>query len=331
VPPTPESHRASTLASSLRALPVEIATIEIEIGAVRLPSYGPEPRPTSAVSLRSGDRVGRGEHVGWSLTAHEAFRKRALALEASRARTVGAFSATLRRQLADPYDRAALEAAAIDLALAQADASLASLIGVTPRPTRYVVSFSSGADPVATLDHALGETELGAKIDVDPAWPTGTFEALAATDRVAILDWKRTGTPSQLEAAHRTLPGALLEDPGPEPCLGTPAVASRRSVDGPFTHARSLDDFPPPVAANVKPARMGGVLEALDGAARCAARGIRIYFGGMFELEVGRSQLLSLAALLAPDEPNDIAPISRADRPGPRPSRLEPPPGPGYG
>jgi len=76
---------------------------------------------------------------------------------------------------------------------------------------------------------------------------------------------------------------------------------------------------------------MGGVLEALDGAARCAARGIRIYFGGMFELEVGRSQLLSLAALLAPDEPNDIAPISRADRPGPRPSRLEPPPGPGYG
>ena len=66
---------------------------------------------------------------------------------------------------------------------------------------------------------------------------------------------------------------------------------------------------------NLKPARMGGVLEALACATRCAAEGIALYMGGMFEVGVGRTQLRALAALLCPDGPNDIAPLLETVRP----------------
>jgi hypothetical protein len=60
---------------------------------------------------------------------------------------------------------------------------------------------------------------------------------------------------------------------------------------------------------NVKPARMGSVLEALTCLARCAAEGIPTYMGGMFEVGIGRAQLRALAALACPDGPNDVAPL----------------------
>jgi L-alanine-DL-glutamate epimerase-like enolase superfamily enzyme len=73
---------------------------------------------------------------------------------------------------------------------------------------------------------------------------------------------------------------------------------------------------------NLKPARMGGVFEVLAAAAACAARGIAVYLGGMFEIDVGRRPLQALAALLSPDGPNDVAPIPRAGEPAHRPHRL---------
>jgi L-alanine-DL-glutamate epimerase-like enolase superfamily enzyme len=76
------------------------------------------------------------------------------------------------------------------------------------------------------------------------------------------------------------------------------------------------------VAVNVKPARMGGVLEALRCAATCAAAGIDVYVGGMFEVGIGRTQLHTLAALLCPDGPNDVAPLGVGEAPPPRPARL---------
>ena len=81
-------------------------------------------------------------------------------------------------------------------------------------------------------------------------------------------------------------------------------------------------DHDRPAAVNVKPARMGGVLEALACVARCDAAGISVYFGGMFEVGPGRRQLWDLAALLAPDGPNDVAPIAVGEAPAPRPARL---------
>jgi hypothetical protein len=339
VPPTPEAQTAAAaaLARALRGLPVEIEEISVETSAVAIPSYPGGSRPSATVTLHGRGARGQGEHVGWTAEEHSAFarRVRALTLPRRGARRLGDLASELPGVLEAPYDRAAIEAAAIDLALRQANLSLAALLDATPHPVRYVVSFEATGDPLARLHDEVGDTPgLGVKVDVDPAWTDATFAALAATGRVAVLDWKRGGASADHERARRLVPEALQEDPGPtpSPCA---AVADRLSFDGIFTHARALEELPiRPLAANVKPARMGGVLEALDGIASCMASGISVYLGGMFEVGVGRRQLRDLAALLCPDAPNDIAPIDAleagAARP-PRPVRLSPAGRSGFG
>lgn len=303
----------------------------VDAGAVAVPSYPGEPRPTSHLRLEGGGHVGLGEHVGWSIDAHRAFAERAVPSVLRGRLSVGDLSARLRTVLDDPYDRAALEAAAIDLALHQAGRSLADLAGVNARPTRYVISFSAPTAPRRTLEEGLGDSVVRAKLDVAPEWSARDLREVAATGRVAIFDWKRGGTDEQHAQLREIAADSLQEDPGPAPCLGSPAIADRRSVDDPFRTARSLEGQPPPAAANLKPARMGGVLEAIEGAARCHEAGIPIYFGGMFELGPGRRQLLALASVLCPEGPNDIAPIPRTlDRPA-WDELLAPPRGPGFG
>src|SRR5207249_2844108 len=144
-----------------------------------------------------------------------------------------------------------------------------------------------------------------------PGWSEGTYAGLAALARVAVLDFKGAG---DTERAHRALPQALIEDPGSG--SWSESLARRLSFDAAVTSARALDALPArPAAVNLKPARMGGVLEALACATRCAAEGIAVYMGGMFEVGVGRTQLRALAALLCPDGPNDIAPLLETTRP----------------
>jgi len=88
-------------------------------------------------------------------------------------------------------------------------------------------------------------------------------------------------------------------------------ITARVSLDAPITEPAALDRVVP-FACNVKPARMGSVLDAVRTAARCERRDIAIYVGGMFEIGVGRRQLRDLAAVLCPDAPNDLAPIALA-------------------
>jgi L-alanine-DL-glutamate epimerase-like enolase superfamily enzyme len=313
VPPT-----ARRLADALSRLVVEIDAVDCAVGAAAVPSYPGGPRPTSTVTLAGRGERGRGEHVGWTVEAHESFTRRTAELPRGR-RTVGALAAELKA-LAEPYDRAALEAAGIDLALRQAGTTLGALAGVTPRPIRYVVSFACCADPAAEA-RRHGDVEL--KVDADPAWDDAVFATLAAAGRVAVLDWKRTGGDDDHERGRRHLPEALVEDPGVDPLGCASTLHARLALDAPIVRARDLDGLAVrPAALNVKPARMGGVLEALSAAAWADDRRVALYVGGMFELGVGRTQVQALAAVLSPDGPNDVAPIAR-DGPLPeRPPRL---------
>ena len=312
MPPTAD------LRATLASLPVVIETITGTIAPAAVPSYPGGVRPSSVVTLAGAGAVGRGEHVGWDDAAHVAFQDRLAAVPRG-TWLVGEWAAAIAGAGAPPYDRAALEAAAIDLALRQRATTFLALAGATADSVRYVVSFERFADPIAV---ARMHPDVSLKIDVDPAWDDATFAALAGLGRVAVLDWKGTGDTADHERAHAALPDALLEDPR----AGDPwsaSVRARLSFDAPLATADDLDRLPVrPIAINLKPARMGGVLEGLTCAARCAERGIAVYVGGMFEVGVGRRQLRALAAVLSPDGPNDIAPIPLGDDAADRPRRL---------
>jgi len=307
VPPTADASLARTLHSALAALPVVIESVGCAPRDVPLASYPGGVRASSIVRLGEG----RGEHVGWTPTAHEGFRARLDAVPRGRWR-IAPWVAAMQVRFPDPYDRAALEAAAIDLALRQRGTDLAGLVGAAPEPVRYVVSFEKVADPVA---RAAEEAGVELKIDADPGWDDATWAGLGALGRVAVLDFKGAGTPAAHERAHAAVPGALIEDPGGA-ASWSESLRARISFDAVLTSARALDVLPVrPAAVNLKPARMAGVLEAVACAARCAEEGIAVYLGGMFEVGPGRKQLAALAALLCPEAPNDVAPLVDPLRP----------------
>jgi L-alanine-DL-glutamate epimerase-like enolase superfamily enzyme len=315
VPATPEALRAA-----LGALVVTVDEAGADVAAVAVPSYPGGPRPSSVITLRGAGAVGHGEHVAWTEAAHVACRDRTLPRIPRGRWELAAWSDALATAVAGPYERAALEAAAIDLALRQHDLTLFRLAGHAPRPVRYVVSFGQVVDPAA---EARREGDVELKVDADPAWSDETFDRLAREGRVAVLDWKNGGGRTDHERAHRILPDALIEDPCWDAAPWSNGLTRRLAADAPLTGAEEVHRLPVrPAAANIKPARMGGVLEALAGVAACQSVGIAVYLGGMFEVDVGRRQLQALAALLCPDGPNDVAPIGRAGETPDRPARI---------
>jgi hypothetical protein len=256
--------------------------------------------------------------VGWSDDVHHAFCTAVRSIPHGRW-DLGAWTHAMHARVDDAYGRAALEAAAIDLALRQQATNLFRLAEVAAAPVRYVVSFQSD-DPVAEARRHPG-AEL--KIDADPAWDESTYARLAALGRVAVVDFKGGGDAADHLRAHRALPSALIEDPRPDAGPWPAALTARLSVDGPIVSAAALEALPArPAAVNVKPARMGGVLEALRCIASCNGAGVAVYLGGMFETGVGRDHLRVLASLFCPEGPNDIAPLRGDGGAPPRPSRL---------
>ena len=325
-PPThaERARRARALATRLAALPLRVERARCDVAPVAVPSYPGGPRPSSTLVLECAGHAGRGEHVGWTDEAHAGFAERVAALPLARCTTVADAGALARERLPDPYDRAALETAAIDLALRQAATDAFLLCGKAPRPVRYVLSFERVADPAARARSELAPNPgLELKVDADPAWSDDTLAALESLGRVAVLDFKQSGTRADHLRAHRVLPHALLED-APQGTEAWPAaLRARLALDAAISSAAdvaALDDLP--AAVNVKPARVGGVLEALAVIAACASRGVDVYVGGMFEVGVGRVLAQTLASLFSPDGPNDVAPIALAGRPAPRPHRL---------
>ena len=290
---------AERLAAALADLPVVIDDAACGSRAVLVPSYG-GPRPTSIVRLAGAGRLGEGEHVGFTDDAHSGFARTLDRWDLSGSWRIATLAHTMRERGLHPYDRAAIEMAAVEFGSASADdARHARRRRAASGPT--VVSVR-GADPPPRLRHP----DVALKIDVDPARP----EAVARPARPGeILDWKGTRDDAAYDRALRWLPDVLHEDPAePYPAEIAQAVA----VDAPITEPAALDALAP-VACNLKPARMGSLLDTLRTAARCARRDIAIYVGGMFEIGVGRRQLCDLASVLCPDAPNDLAPVPLAE------------------
>lgn len=335
----------------VRDLPVEVTSVSLS-GRSADTSYG-FTRPTTVVRMAGPEAVGVGEDVTTDPDDHDRFRDEGVGADLTGTYTLDGFSERLADL--DPVASAdgwakpgrarrwALESAALELALKQAGASLGDRLGRTYDPVRFVVSLRLTDPPrLGPVREWLNvDPSLEFKLDVAPDWDRSFVADVAAEvgDAVRVLDFKaqydddRAATDLDLYGpVAEAFPEAVLEDPTDAALVdGGPLVdeTDRISFDAPITGPEALEAAPVALRwLNVKPARFGTVRSLFETVADARERGVTLYGGGMFELDRGRPHLHSLASLLYPDGPNDVAPpgynvpTPHSDVP---PSPLDPP------
>jgi hypothetical protein len=330
-------------------LPLEIESFELE--RLELPVAPEFTRVTTVVHLRGAGAEGVGEDVTYGAPEQDAFQREGPKLPLAGTWTLESFSGRLGELELFPdapaqhayldYRRWAIESAALDLALRQADISLARAVDREPRPISFVASMRLPEPPSREPLERWLELYPGLRFKLDPlsSWDDSFVARLAELGKVDVADLKGAykGTPVDQppdpELYRRVaegLPGALIEDPAltPETLPVLEPHRDRVTWDAPI---HSVDDvlalpFPPRVL-NVKPSRFGPVRRLFDFYDWCAANGVATYGGGQFELGPGRGQIQYLAALFHPDASNDVAPsgFNAGLQPGLPASPLPPP------
>jgi hypothetical protein len=291
-------------------------------------------RVTTQVRLVGGGVDGLGEDVSVfeedGTTLHETQPSLPLAGEW----TLGTFCAhlaTLELWPAPPewdgslrYRNWAFESAALDLALRQAGRALHDVLGLDPRPVRFVNSLGLGKEPSIEPLRRRIERSPGVrfKLDAEATWTPELVDEVAATGTVDTIDFKgqyglEVKDPETLGALYdRVLdafPDAYLEDPHDRPEIARRLGdhVERVAYDAPICSADDIGATPlAGRAVNVKPSRIGTLPQLFEVYARCARERRPMYGGGMGELGVGRGQIELLAALFHPDGPNDVAPCA---------------------
>lgn len=225
-------------------------------------------------------------------------------------------------ELALRFRRWAFESAALDLALRQVGRPLHDVLGMEPRPVRFVNSLGLGEEPsIEPVRRRLARAPgVRFKLDAEATWTPALVEEVAATGAVDTIDFKghygfEVEDPAALAALYdhvlAAFPDAYLEDPHdlPEVARRLGGYLERVSYDAPIRSAEDIGATPlAGRVVNVKPSRIGSLRALLEVYARCARERRPMYGGGMGELGVGRGQIELLAALFHPDAPNDVAP-----------------------
>ena len=289
-------------------------------------------RTTTEFRLSGDGLIGRGEDVAYDVADHDALAT-ADPIDLEGEWTIEGLSTALEgydlfhgaepsRPAARNYRRWAVESAALDLGLKQAEESLGERLGIEPEPVRFVVSTRLGDSPTADrVEALLGlNPELEFKLDPTPDWPEELFGTLSGTDAVRVLDLKGwyEGTEVDVEADPElsrdvlaAFPYAVVEDAA-FTSETTPILepqAERLAFDYPIDGVERLRSLPvEPGWCNIKPSRFGTLRSLFETLAYCARESITCYGGGQFELACGRGQIQTLAALFYPDAPNDVAP-----------------------
>lgn len=318
-----------SLYERLADLRLEVADSET-VRQSRATSSGFE-RHTTTVVLSGAGHEGRGEDVCYEQSDHEALAQAGLPdLEGSY--TIAEFSAFLENTDlfpgADPtsaaarhYRRWALESAALDLALRQADRSLADVLDRSYNPIRFVVSTRlEGGDPGRVTELLDEYPDLELKLDPTSDWTAETIQRLAATGAVQILDLKgqyedvsveQEVNPPLYDELLEAFPEAIVEDPAvsEEVADRLASETHRLSWDAPITGVSALEALPfEPGFLNIKPSRFGSLEALFETIAYCGDHDITCYGGGQFELDVGRTHAQAIASLCYPTGPNDLAP-----------------------
>lgn len=293
-------------------------------------------RVTTEIRLEGPNHVGCGEDVTYETSHHDSLAETGLPpLEGEY--DLGTFADILgdldtfpndapERPAFRHYRRWGFESAALDLALRQADETLASALGGSYDPVRFLVSTRLGNPPSTERVERLlaGDSALEFKLDATADWDASLVDDLAATDAVRTVDLKGQYEGTEVDTEpdadlYRTVlegfPDAVVEDPGvtedTEPVLAD--EWDRIAWDAPVHDVSDLEDLPDVGWLNVKPSRFGSIESLLAAFEYCEREDADCYVGGQFELGPGREHLHALASLFCPVAPNDVAPVGYND------------------
>jgi len=333
------------LYDSVKDLALEIESYELEpLELVVSPEF---TRVTTVVHLRGAGEEGVGEDVTYTAEDHPPPSDLPLAGSftidsfSQLLETLTLFTSPPQMPAWHDYRRWAFESAALDLALRQAERSLAEAVEREPRPVTFVTSRRLVDPP--SVDQVTRWLDLYPplrfKLDPTSDWTDELVNDLAATGAIDSVDLKGQyeGTvvdqPPDPELYRRVVeafPDAWIEDPrvtdDTRPILEP--HAPRITWDAPIHSIEDIEAVPwPPRTINIKPSRFGAVQRLFAAYDYCAEKEISPYGGGQWELGPGRGQIQYLAALFHPDTPNDVAPggyNAREPQPGLPDSPLEP-------
>lgn len=219
---------------------------------------------------------------------------------------------TLAAVKGHPMAKAALEAAILDAELRAAGTSLAAHLGASRRrvPAGVAVGITSSVGEL--LDVVAGYLGVGyrrVKLKIRPGWDVGAVRAVRERfgDVPLQVDANSSYTLADAPALAGLDPFGLLlvEQPlADDDLVGHAELA--RAVRTPICLDESVTSTATAASAiamgacsvvNIKPGRVGGLLEARRVHDLCAARGVPVWCGGMLETGIGRAANLALAAL----------------------------------
>jgi o-succinylbenzoate synthase len=224
-----------------------------------------------------------------------------------------------------PMARSALEAALIDARLRSQGVSLVDALGGTARPiaTTAVVGIGDSIDD--TLRRARRRVDEGhrhLKLKIVPGNDVEPLQAVAEAFPSVGLAADANGSyprSAAVPSALASLGLSYLEQPLPaDDLLGAAEVADRlgivvaldESITGVGVLATAIA-VGAVGAINVKPARVGGLVESAALLAAAQRHGIAAFVGGMFETGIGRAASLALASHPGCNLPTDLGPSSR--------------------
>jgi len=258
----------------------------------------------------------------------------------------------LRPVQGHPMAKAALEMAVLDAELRLAGRPLAARLGATRAEVDCGVAVGIAPSLDALLDEVAGYLAQGyrrVKLKIHPG---------ADVDQVAAVRGRFGDVPLQVDANGSYTVGQwpllaaldpfdllLIEQPvAVDDLLGAAEVARR--IRTPVCLDESITSAAATATAlavgacsvvNVKPGRVGGLLEAVRVHDACVAAGVPVWCGGMLETGLGRAANLALAALPGFTLPGDLSGSDRyftrdlTEPFVPADGRLRVPTGPGLG
>jgi o-succinylbenzoate synthase len=225
-----------------------------------------------------------------------------------------------------PMATSAVEGALIDLELRRRGVPLARAIGADRAAVRVcaVLGVAGSVDGLlAEVEDRLAAGFRAVKLKVRPGWDREPLQAVRAAWPDLLVAADANGSYDRSSAAD-DLAGldelglAYLEQPlAADDLVGTAELAARLTTPVALDEsASSLGTIDSALAlgavgaVNLKPARLGGLVAAVDVHSALAERGVPMWCGGMFELGIGRAVALAVAALPGCVLPADLGPTS---------------------